>query len=86
MPVQRHSCWNVHQKRQSLPHRQDDEEKGVSRGLRPDHSSENSADALPHHPGAYTVSKYAGDRKTEGLWPGNEGTNVCEFVLPKLNI
>ena len=29
--------------------------------------SENSADALPHHPGAYTVSKYAGDRKTEGL-------------------
>lgn len=38
MPVQRHSCWNVHQKRQSLPRVQDDEEKGASRGLRPGHS------------------------------------------------
>ena len=67
MPVRRNRHRNVHQKRQSLPGGQDDEEKGASRGSAAEPRSENSADALPHHPGAYTVSKYAGDRKTEGL-------------------
>ena len=35
MPVRRNRRRNVHQKRQSLPGGQDDEEKGVSRGRRP---------------------------------------------------
>ena len=35
MPVRRNRHRNVHQKRQSLPGGQDDEEKGASRGRRP---------------------------------------------------
>ncbi len=48
--------------------RRDDEEERVS---------SFSAEALPYRPGTHTAGKYAGDRKTERLWPDRNDKCLC---------